>query len=677
MITYPTNLDILVNPVSTDTLNNPSHADQHINSNDAIEALEAKVGIDGSAVTASLDYKVTDIDSKLTSHTHTLSAGATDVTASAAELNLLDGKTLSGIDSEVITGTNGSSYDDGIWDGNGDIVGLKSLVGTGDGVTDDTDSLNTFLTANAGKSVKIPAGNYLVTNTIAIPANTTVYAYGARIFDKVTHRTLVTMASGSKLFGMEIEGAASATYDSNGVGIGVVGTLGSEVVYVTIKDCNVHDTGIYGIKNWYANHVDITNCYVHDIGYAGIMNLTCKDVKIDSCHIDTITPGSSLNCYGITFTNYATEGRSEDCSVTNSIVENATIWEGIDTHGGKGIRIQNNIVRGCAVGIVLKMSPSSGTADFAATDCVVDGNVVYGGGSLGLYVNGTTDLYARNNVVSNNVFYDCGGEGVARVTTCAVQIGYTYNSVISNNIVDKPYGSGILVKRGNVGFVVEGNIVTDAQNSIVDGTAGIYVYIDSVGIITNNQLNLVNAALNDYVAEVGIIIGGDAENNVTLGPNQNNYTVPMSIADEQVNYGFLTKPMARGYSSSAQSNLVNTEATQIVLGGESYDVGGNFASSAFTAPIAGKYRINGCVMFAGVIANKLYAVQLRVGATVLKDNYGHSGLASSLSVASEITAQLSAGQVVTLWAISFSGDNTVDIQTGERYTHLEVEFIGD
>lgn len=58
---FPTSLDSLTNPTSTDALNNPSHADQHANVNDAVEALEAKVGVNGSAVTTSLDYKVTNL----------------------------------------------------------------------------------------------------------------------------------------------------------------------------------------------------------------------------------------------------------------------------------------------------------------------------------------------------------------------------------------------------------------------------------------------------------------------------------------------------------------------------------------------------------------------------------------------------------------------------------------
>lgn len=61
---FPTSLDTLTNPTSTDGLNNPSHSGQHADTNDAIEALEAKVGIDSSAVTTSLDYLVTQANAR-------------------------------------------------------------------------------------------------------------------------------------------------------------------------------------------------------------------------------------------------------------------------------------------------------------------------------------------------------------------------------------------------------------------------------------------------------------------------------------------------------------------------------------------------------------------------------------------------------------------------------------
>jgi hypothetical protein len=64
---FPTSLDSLTNPNSTDQLNSPSHSAQHTNANDAIEALQAKVGINGSAITTSHDYKISQLEAAITS----------------------------------------------------------------------------------------------------------------------------------------------------------------------------------------------------------------------------------------------------------------------------------------------------------------------------------------------------------------------------------------------------------------------------------------------------------------------------------------------------------------------------------------------------------------------------------------------------------------------------------
>lgn len=58
---FPTALDALTNPAATDVLT--GHAAQHSNANDAIEALQAKVGVNSSAVATSLDYKVSALES--------------------------------------------------------------------------------------------------------------------------------------------------------------------------------------------------------------------------------------------------------------------------------------------------------------------------------------------------------------------------------------------------------------------------------------------------------------------------------------------------------------------------------------------------------------------------------------------------------------------------------------
>lgn len=82
-ITYPTTLDTLTNPAATDSVATVSHSSQHSNVNDAVEALEAKVGVDSSAVTTSLDYKVKNAASVDPGHLH-----------SEAGLSLADNTTL-------------------------------------------------------------------------------------------------------------------------------------------------------------------------------------------------------------------------------------------------------------------------------------------------------------------------------------------------------------------------------------------------------------------------------------------------------------------------------------------------------------------------------------------------------------------------------------------------------
>jgi len=57
---FPTSLDDFSNPVGTDGLGSGpvTHSQHHTNLNDAVEALEAKVGVDGSAVATSHEYRI-------------------------------------------------------------------------------------------------------------------------------------------------------------------------------------------------------------------------------------------------------------------------------------------------------------------------------------------------------------------------------------------------------------------------------------------------------------------------------------------------------------------------------------------------------------------------------------------------------------------------------------------
>ncbi len=63
MINFPTALDVFTNPTAGQSQDAPGveHDVQHANLNDAVEALQAKVGVNGSGVATSHDYLIRQI----------------------------------------------------------------------------------------------------------------------------------------------------------------------------------------------------------------------------------------------------------------------------------------------------------------------------------------------------------------------------------------------------------------------------------------------------------------------------------------------------------------------------------------------------------------------------------------------------------------------------------------
>jgi hypothetical protein len=82
---YPSSLDTITNPSGTDSLSSPSHSQQHANANDAIEALEAKVGVNNSTVSTSLDYRVASLEAGGQLATELGLAGNNDLAISGVE----------------------------------------------------------------------------------------------------------------------------------------------------------------------------------------------------------------------------------------------------------------------------------------------------------------------------------------------------------------------------------------------------------------------------------------------------------------------------------------------------------------------------------------------------------------------------------------------------------------
>jgi len=102
MSNFPLSLDNFTNPTGTDQMANV-HAELHSDNNDAIEAIEAKIGINASDVTTSHDYKLSGV-------------ATVDKAVSKTGTETLTNKTLTNptVNSATITGTiTGTKTDNG------------------------------------------------------------------------------------------------------------------------------------------------------------------------------------------------------------------------------------------------------------------------------------------------------------------------------------------------------------------------------------------------------------------------------------------------------------------------------------------------------------------------------------------------------------------------------------
>lgn len=179
-VSFPVSLDDFTNPNSTDALNSPSHASQHSDNNDAIEALQSKVGIDSSADATSIDYKLTSSSSNNPGHKHTLADGASDVTATVGELNKLSGANATTSDLNKLHDITASATDinqiDGVTVGgttSGDIVtidGTQTLTNkTIDGDNNTLQDINPeSMKQSCGCHVRVTSNQTINHSTITL-----------------------------------------------------------------------------------------------------------------------------------------------------------------------------------------------------------------------------------------------------------------------------------------------------------------------------------------------------------------------------------------------------------------------------------------------------------------------------------------------------------------------------
>lgn len=126
------------------------------------------------------------------------------------------------------------------------------------------------------------------------------------------------------------------------------------------------------------------------------------------------------------------------------------------------------------------------------------------------------------------------------------------------------------------------------------------------------------------------------------------------------------------YKSGAQ-NLVSGTVTKVLFATENYDTNNNFASSTYTVPVNGFYRISATLKVSTQAANSYFAMIYVNGAEVRRGPEIIPGYANNFGVTVQDTLQLTAGQTVEIYA--YSGTGTGAIATGANIGYFSGEIV--
>lgn len=246
---FPTSLDSPGNPSATSVTGTFDHAGLESYQNDAIKDLQTNIGVTSSSVAASINYKLTNASSSNPGHVHTLAGGISDVTATAAELNILDGVTSTAAELNIL-----------------------------DGVTADKDELNKL----DGASANVTAANL---NTLTGGSNTTLHTHtvvrlmgNAKSADQNTNnasKPAYTTNNGTNLEDTTLDfDADSDEWDEWQVPIPPGITITSATLYIVYRMASATTAEVI----WYVKHNGVASGETWDEAYAQTDTFTADTV---------------------------------------------------------------------------------------------------------------------------------------------------------------------------------------------------------------------------------------------------------------------------------------------------------------------------------------------------------------------------------------------------------------
>jgi len=139
--------------------------------------------------------------------------------------------------------------------------------------------------------------------------------------------------------------------------------------------------------------------------------------------------------------------------------------------------------------------------------------------------------------------------------------------------------------------------------------------------------------------------------------------------------GWETKVKARAYLSANQA-VETVTPTKITLDAVTHNVGNNFNTTLnrFIAPIPGYYLLSGIILWATVVADKVYRASIYVNGAEVSQSLFQASIADSISPQITTIIHLDKDDYVELYGYHNAGANR-NAYGGTKYTYMSIHLL--
>lgn len=390
--------------------------------------------------------------------------------------------------------------------------------------------------AKPGDTVEISRG-WLIGAPVTVNKALTIRCVrgGSVATTKDVHAFSVT-ASNVQFDQVAIKGVEGKTGGTQAA-IRAVGTVNVPIKGLKIQRCTIAGFAKYGVEAHHVHGPVIESNTIEKVTYGGIMVLSGKGGRITRNTIRNITQRTFKNSYGIALSRMHTMSIAEAPQTTGVLVDGNTIdgvpeWEGIDTHAGRDIRILNNTVRNCKIGIAVVPGSNTKGIAYAAANIRVIGNTIDSKIKDGSRRQGIQIVGARNGAgkviayataeVSRNTVTGHGTQSTS--IQSGIHIEATSATIVRDNRLIECSPHGVHAYNNNYRLVIKGNTFTDTWSNALDFSAAVYVSSANQTVEVSGNTTRRSAKKAKKVNDHGLFVPASAKRpNVAVTSARNNF----------------------------------------------------------------------------------------------------------------------------------------------------------